>query len=118
MKSHLSALIISIIFSLLIAFTSFTGGKTVWVHNKLTVGTWAAVTATNDSDGIYNIAQDWSVSHNGFHVDVPDNYPTFYLFFDVIVSTQDTKERGPFDNNQDSCWHFHGHLDSWDIYSC
>ncbi|GES79974.1 hypothetical protein GLOIN_2v1843800 [Rhizophagus clarus] len=91
MKSHLSALIISIIFSLLIAFTSFTGGKTVWVHNKLTVGTWAAVTATNDSDGIYNIAQD---------------------------CTQDTKERGPFDNNQDSCWHFHGHLDSWDIYSC
>ncbi|CAB4404280.1 unnamed protein product [Rhizophagus irregularis] len=40
------------------------------------------------------------------------------LVAEAIASTQDTKTRGPFNNNQDFCWHFHGSLNDWDVYAC
>ncbi|PKC11512.1 hypothetical protein RhiirA5_397443 [Rhizophagus irregularis] len=120
MKSHpLLALVIPIILNLIV-FMSLTEGHTIWVHNKLVVGTWAAVTAVDTLDYAHQnqIDQQWSIAHHGFHLTIPDNYTTFYLYLEAIASTQDTKTRGPFNNNQDFCWHFHGSLNDWDVYAC
>ncbi|RGB38398.1 hypothetical protein C1646_812633 [Rhizophagus diaphanus] len=118
MKSHpLLALVIPIILNLII-FMSLTEGHKVWVHNKLVVGTWAAATAVDNLEHQNQIDQQWSVAHHGFDLTIPDNYTTYYLFLEAIASTQDTKTRGPINNNQDSCWHFHGSLDDWDVYAC
>ncbi|RGB34760.1 hypothetical protein C1646_700966 [Rhizophagus diaphanus] len=100
MKSHpLLTLIISIIF-ILIVFISITEGHTVWVHNKLVAGTWAAQS---------------SIAHNGFHLAIPDNIAMYYLYLEAIGSTEDTKIRGPISNDKDNCWHFHGSLDDWGV---
>ncbi|CAB4484357.1 unnamed protein product [Rhizophagus irregularis] len=115
MKSHpLLALIISIIFSL-IAFMSPTEGYKVWIHNKLESGTWAGVDAVTE-DG-KKITSNWSFSHKGFHLTIPDDTGTYYLHFGLI-SFEDIKIRGPFTNDQDACWHFHGNVFKWEVYTC
>ncbi|PKB92772.1 hypothetical protein RhiirA5_387576 [Rhizophagus irregularis] len=82
MKSHpLLALIISIIFSL-IAFMSPIEGHTVWIHNKLEWGTWAGVDAITE-DG-KKITSNWSISHKGFHLTIPDDTSSYYLHFGLI----------------------------------
>ncbi|RGB32988.1 hypothetical protein C1646_762238 [Rhizophagus diaphanus] len=55
---------------------SLTEGHTVWVHNKLVVGTWASVTAVDDLEHQNRIDQKWSEAHQGFHLAIPDNYTT------------------------------------------
>ncbi|GBC04084.1 hypothetical protein RclHR1_00550029 [Rhizophagus clarus] len=125
MKFH--PLFISIIVSL-IAFVSLIEGHTINVENKLVRGTWGLGAATDylgsgnfdwDHDNSA-IDQNWSIAHNGFDLTIPDdqNITTFYLVFGVSGSTEQDKWRGPFDNNQDYCWHFHGHIDSWKVYPC
>ncbi|POG82317.1 hypothetical protein GLOIN_2v1834409 [Rhizophagus irregularis DAOM 181602=DAOM 197198] len=46
---------------------------------------------------------------------IPDDVKTFNLVFGVAHSLKVDKWRGPFDNTQDICWHYHGHLNSWKV---
>ncbi|CAG8741107.1 26319_t:CDS:2 [Gigaspora rosea] len=41
-----------------------------------------------------------------------------WMVFGVEVSTEQDKWRGPFDNTQDYCYHYHGSEDDWDVYPC
>ncbi|CAG8512146.1 uncharacterized protein OCT59_019305 [Rhizophagus irregularis] len=101
-------LTISIIISL-IAFISLTEGKIVKIENKLDKGTRAMVAALDYmSDGNY----EWG------ELTIPDDVKTFNLVFGVAHSLKVDKWRGPFDNTQDICWHYHGHLNSWKVYPC
>ncbi|CAB4471379.1 unnamed protein product [Rhizophagus irregularis] len=119
-------LTISIIISL-IAFISLTEGKIVKIENKLDKGTRAMVAALDYmSDGNYEwgdeddglIDDGISVSHHSFELTIPDDVKTFNLVFGVAHSLKVDKWRGPFDNTQDICWHYHGHLNSWKVYPC
>ncbi|PKC13200.1 hypothetical protein RhiirA5_372453 [Rhizophagus irregularis] len=57
---------------------------------------------------------DWSVSHHGFELYLPDGIQIFNLVFGVDGSIDEDKWFGPFDNStHDICWHFHGHQNSW-----
>ncbi|CAB4404281.1 unnamed protein product [Rhizophagus irregularis] len=109
------ALIISIIFGL-IAFTSLTEGHTVWIQNKLVVGTVSITTALTPDGGV--IDEKMASAHKGYHLYIPEDKSTFYLDFDVLGSVQDLKKRGPFNNDQDSCWHYHGNSGNWDVFPC
>ena len=103
---------------------NITAGHTVYIQNKLVAGTSGIVAGTIDKEDNFNWqindswAQDSSRAHAGFSLSVPDNLNTYWLVFAVGLSTEQYKWRGPFTNNQDICWHFHGHIDSWDVYPC
>ncbi|RGB42201.1 hypothetical protein C1646_751234 [Rhizophagus diaphanus] len=91
-----------------------TEGHIVWVHNKLLIGTWAGVVASADNK---KITSDSSISHNGFHLTIPDDIGAYYLHF-VSISFEEVKIRGPITNDQDVCWHFHGNALKWEVYTC
>ncbi|RGB39229.1 hypothetical protein C1646_754794 [Rhizophagus diaphanus] len=105
------ALIISIIFSL-IALISLTEGHLVHIQNKLVRGTVSIVTALDLPDGNV-IDEQLASAHKGYHLNIPSNYTQFYLNFDVLGSQQQFKQRGPFNNTQDYCWHYHGNSFKW-----
>ncbi|PKC13198.1 hypothetical protein RhiirA5_372451 [Rhizophagus irregularis] len=65
----------------------------------------------DEDDGL--IDDGISVSHHSFELTIPDDVKTFNLVFGVAHSLKVDKWRGPFDNTQDICWHYHGHLNSW-----
>ncbi|CAG8505137.1 11644_t:CDS:2 [Gigaspora rosea] len=87
-------------------------------------GNWAAAAGTLQKEDNFSwqfndaFAQDSSVSHGGFSLAVPDNVESYWVIFAVGLSTVDDKWRGPSNNTQDICWHFHGHIDDWKIYPC
>ncbi|CAG8542530.1 13635_t:CDS:2 [Dentiscutata heterogama] len=107
-------LFIAVIFSIIV-FVPLIEGKTVWIQNKLVVGTIAEAVAF-DEDIEYDRQQ--SVAHHGFSLTVPDNSTQFWVVFSVVGTIEDEKKRGPFDNTQDICWHFHGSLDAWTVNPC
>ncbi|CAB4391309.1 hypothetical protein RhiirA5_426040 [Rhizophagus irregularis] len=109
------ALIISIIFSL--AFLSLTEGYLIWIQNKLVRGTVSISTALKRRDGGV-IDEQTASAHKGYHLNVPNNYPQYYLSFDVLGTQQQLKERGPINNTQDYCWHYHGNSLKWNVYPC
>ncbi|CAB4378618.1 unnamed protein product [Rhizophagus irregularis] len=125
--NHVFILTFSIIISL-IAFISLTEGKLVTIENKLDKGTKAMAAAlTYMGSGHYNwggednglLDYDWSVSHHGFELYLPDGIQIFNLVFGVDGSIDEDKWFGPFDNStHDICWHFHGHQNSWKVYPC
>ncbi|CAB4426385.1 unnamed protein product [Rhizophagus irregularis] len=124
--NHVFVLTISIIISL-IAFISLTEGKIVTIENKLDKNTAAMAAAlTYMGSGRYNwggddnglIDYNWSVSHHGFELSIPDDMITFNLVFGVADSIKEDKWYGPFDNTQDICWHYHGHQNNWKVYPC
>lgn len=78
-------------------------------------GTWAGVDAITE-DG-KKITSNWSISHKGFHLTIPDDISSYYLHFGLI-SFEEVKTRGPFTNDQDACWHFHGNVFKWKVYTC
>jgi hypothetical protein len=98
-------------------------GHTVWIHNKVDAGSYTLVAATpKNEEGPWNwsggIAQEGDWAHNGYSLLIPDNVESYWLVFSVSGSTEDDKWRGPINNDGDKCWHFHGHLDSWEIWEC
>ncbi|RGB34480.1 hypothetical protein C1646_760497 [Rhizophagus diaphanus] len=110
------ALIISIIFSL-IALISLTEGHLVQIQNKLVTGTTSIVTAL-DQPGGEVIDEQLAEAHNGYHLNIPSKYDQFYLAFAVLVSLEQFKLHGPFNNTQDYCWHYHGNAFKWNVYPC
>ncbi|CAI2170751.1 13594_t:CDS:2 [Funneliformis geosporum] len=99
-------------------------GHTVWIQNKVTVGTFTAVAATETGEkkdfswyGPYIDMQSEN-AHKGYHLIIPENITTFWLVFGVAYSLQENKWRGPINNDGDKCWHYHGTLDGWDVYEC
>ncbi|CAI2190145.1 4386_t:CDS:2 [Funneliformis geosporum] len=99
-------------------------GHTVWIHNKVTVGTLtaAAATETNEGSGFswYGpyIDMHSENAHKGYSLYIPDNKATFWLVFGVSGSLQENKWRGPFNNDGDKCWHYHGTIDGWNVDEC
>lgn len=92
----------------------------MWIQNKLVKGTTTKVTAFLDSELSYVIARNTGIAHQGYNLDInAERYNVFYLRFDVVGSFEKDKVRGPFNNvGEDICWHFHGHIESWDVYPC
>ncbi|GBC06390.1 hypothetical protein RclHR1_00680034 [Rhizophagus clarus] len=98
----------------------------VWIHNKVTAGTWtnaAAVLENKQGDfdwsgdaGAIDIEGDWA--HTGYSLTVPSNVKSYWLAFRVAASTEENKWRGPYNNDGDKCWHFHGTLDNWIVFEC
>ncbi|CAG8747872.1 103_t:CDS:1, partial [Gigaspora rosea] len=86
--------------------------------------TIADVAATDNKEDhfswVYNnaFAQKSSVAHTGFTLHVPEDVESYWIIFGVDVSTEQDKWRGPFNNTQDICWHFHGNVDDWKIWPC
>ncbi|RGB27560.1 hypothetical protein C1646_768951 [Rhizophagus diaphanus] len=109
------ALIISIIFSL-IALISLTEGHLVQIQNKLVRGTVSIVTAFEQDGDV--IDEQLKSAHTDYHLNIPSKYVQFYLNFDVLGGRQVVKQRGPFNNTQDYCWHYHGNSFKWNIYPC
>ncbi|CAB4432593.1 unnamed protein product [Rhizophagus irregularis] len=109
------ALIISIIFSL--AFLSLTEGYLIWIQNKLVKGTVSISTALEQKGG-GTIDEQMASAHKGYHLNVPNNYSQYFLAFDVLGTQQQLKERGPINNTQDYCWHYHGNALIWNVYPC
>ncbi|CAB4387449.1 unnamed protein product [Rhizophagus irregularis] len=128
MKSSFSfTMIVAIIFiQALTPFTEVYADHTVWIHNKVTAGTWTnAATVLKNKKGNFDwsgdagaidIEGDWA--HTGYSLNVPDNVSSYWVAFRVAASTEDDKWRGPYNNDGDKCWHFHGTIDSWDVYEC
>ncbi|CAG8475095.1 22720_t:CDS:2, partial [Gigaspora rosea] len=87
-------------------------------------GTVASVAATLKKDDNFNwnckcaLAQDSSRAHAGFVLAVPDNVESYWIILGVGLSVEDDKWRGPYNNTQDICWHFHGHFEKWEIWPC
>jgi hypothetical protein len=75
------------------------------------------VTAINQADGKV-IDEQLGDAHKGYHLNIPSEYGQFYLDFDVLGTRQHYKERGPFTNTQDYCWHYHGNAFKWNVYPC
>uniref|UniRef100_U9T0K2 DUF1566 domain-containing protein n=1 Tax=Rhizophagus irregularis (strain DAOM 181602 / DAOM 197198 / MUCL 43194) TaxID=747089 RepID=U9T0K2_RHIID len=89
MKSSFSfTIIVAIIFiQVLTPFTEVYADHTVWIHNKVTAGTWTnAATVLENKKGNF----DWHV---------PDNVQSYWLAFRVGASTEEDKWRGPFNND-------------------
>jgi hypothetical protein len=61
------------------------------------------------------IDQDGKFSHVCYSLTVPDDVQSYWLNFHV---REQDKVRGPYNNDGDKCWHFHGHIDSWKIWEC
>lgn len=102
-------------------------GYTVYIQNKLDRFTMANVAASKVAgSGWYDwshpdenqISQGSSVSHAGFSLWVPNEINQYWLVLGVQGSLEYDKWRGPFGNTQDICWHFHGHLESWEVFPC
>ncbi|CAI2168823.1 13165_t:CDS:2 [Funneliformis geosporum] len=120
-----SSIIIAIIFGLVTSMTlTLIEGNKVWIQNKVERGCFTRAAATQihdeegwewDKDGIDNRGQ-WT--HNGYYLYIPEDVKTYWLVFGVLYSTEEDKWRGPFENDGDKCWHFHGTLDNWKIYGC
>jgi hypothetical protein len=64
------------------------------------------------------IAWNGKYSHTGYSLTIPDDIQKYWLVFHVHLSTEQDKWQGPFNNDGDKCWHYHGHLDSWEIWEC
>ncbi|RIB22096.1 hypothetical protein C2G38_2076483, partial [Gigaspora rosea] len=115
---------IAIIFSTIIAFAPHIEGHNIYIQNKLDRGTWASVAGTIKQEDNFNwnnndaFAQDSSRSHAGFVLSVPDNVLSYWVILGVGLSAEEDKWRGPYNNTQDICWHFHGHLENWEIWPC
>ncbi|PKY41821.1 hypothetical protein RhiirA4_455488 [Rhizophagus irregularis] len=89
----------------------------VWTHNRVTVGTSTTVTATKENRNWDNIiAQNSKFGYDGYSLTIPDDIQTYWPVFEVHMSTEHDKWRGPFQNDGDKCWHFHDHLNSWEIW--
>ncbi|RIB09909.1 hypothetical protein C2G38_2107383 [Gigaspora rosea] len=91
-------LFIAIILSIAYVLPIIAAGHHVWVHNKLAPGTRARVDPSETPDFAIVIDEEESTAHKGFSLWA--------------------KFRGPYNNTQDYCWHFHGSEDFWDINTC
>ncbi|CAG8534728.1 9702_t:CDS:2 [Gigaspora margarita] len=63
------------------------------------------------------IAYGYSSAHDGFSLTI-SGVSSYWIVFGVIATTEQDKWRGPFDNTQDYCWHFHGSEDDWEVFPC
>ncbi|CAB4379763.1 unnamed protein product [Rhizophagus irregularis] len=116
------------IFSIIAFMSPVEADHTVWIHNKLDKGTQAiaAVTHTNEKetwhwspDNNDAIFESYSFAHEGFYLTVPSKVSTYWLVFGVGGSAfEEDKWRGPFENTQDLCFHYHGNLVKWELWQC
>ncbi|CAI2162697.1 19527_t:CDS:2 [Funneliformis geosporum] len=121
-----SSIIIAIIFGLVTSITlTLIEGYTVWIQNKALRGTTtlAAATLTYEKDAwnwtdAPDINSESGIAHQGYSLDIPNEIKSYYLVFWVFLSLRQDKWRGPFNNDGDKCWHFHGTQDFWDVYPC
>ncbi|CAI2180478.1 17141_t:CDS:2 [Funneliformis geosporum] len=98
----------------------------VWIQNRALSGTITCAAATHENEGdkfSFNELNDaidevCKTSHDGYYLNISDTIQKYWLIFGVEWSTEDYKWRGPFTNNGDKCWHFHGIEDNWDVYPC
>ncbi|CAI2176900.1 14269_t:CDS:2, partial [Funneliformis geosporum] len=101
-----------------------TQGYTVWIHNWASSGTITDAAATENNEKGH-----WSWTHpaidnrgesarKGYHLVIPQNITTYWLVFGVASSLEDDKWRGPYNNDGDKCWRFHGSEDDWNINEC
>ncbi|CAG8699805.1 18390_t:CDS:2 [Dentiscutata erythropus] len=110
-------LFIAIIFSIIVS-VPLIEGKTVWIQNKLVFGTIAQAVACNNENCDHEYDRQWSTAHDSFSLGIPDDASQFWVIFSAKGTIEDEKIRGPFDNTQDICWHYHGSLDYWIVYPC
>ena len=75
-------------------------------------GTGAVLALTVDDNVITTTG---SLAQDGFNIVVTSEIPVYNLIFDVVGTFQDIKHRGPFKNDQNYCFKFHGSVDKWDI---
>ena len=97
----------------------YAGDHHVYIHNKIFVGTYTCVQATTDNSSLYHaITEPCAFAHKGYSLTIPDKVQTYWLAFEVYASLENVKWRGPFQNDGDKCWHFHGSVDDWNIDEC
>ncbi|CAG8712142.1 11191_t:CDS:2 [Funneliformis mosseae] len=111
------SIIIAIVFGLLSMTLTLIEAHTVWIHNKVAVGTHTRVTAAKDRNG-KGFSTDGNWAHKGYSLNIPDDVKAYWLGFNVYDSFEEDKWRGPITNDGDKCYHFHGTLENWDIYEC
>ncbi|CAG8848921.1 45116_t:CDS:1, partial [Gigaspora margarita] len=99
---------------------------TFWIQNKLVRGTISTVAARDNGD---KSGWNWATrpgafaynsksAHTGYSLTIPADKSSYWMVFGVAESTEQDKWRGPFDNTQDYCYHYHGSEDDWDVYPC
>ncbi|CAG8715807.1 13790_t:CDS:2 [Funneliformis mosseae] len=112
------SIIIAIVFGLLsMTLMLIEANSTVWIHNKVTRGTWTHVSAAETKDGdSFDEDGDWA--HHGYSVSIPNSVNSYWLKFSVTLSGEDNKWRGPILNNGDRCFHLHGTIDTWKVFDC
>ncbi|CAI2170274.1 14644_t:CDS:2 [Funneliformis geosporum] len=101
-------------------------GHIVWIQNKALSGTSTCAAATLINEGKHfsfegrsdNIDAHCETAHTGYSLNITDDKRSYWLVFGVSWSTEENKWRGPYTNDGDKCWHFHGSEDSWDVYPC
>ncbi|CAB4433639.1 unnamed protein product [Rhizophagus irregularis] len=120
-------IIVAIIFiQALTPFTEVYADHTVFIQNKVARGSYTEVAIVlenkkgdfywNGDSGIIDAEGAWT--HTGYSLHVPDNVNSYWVAFRVAASTEEDKWRGPINNDGDKCWHFHGTLESWEVYEC
>ncbi|CAI2168821.1 13164_t:CDS:2 [Funneliformis geosporum] len=121
-----STIIIAIIFGLVtsMTLTFIEANHTVWIQNKARIGVFTHAAATEENQqGHFNwndggFANEGEWTHTGYSLNIPDEINTYWLAFQIGLSLEDDKWRGPFNNDRDQCWHFHGTLENWEIFEC
>ncbi|CAG8478325.1 5496_t:CDS:2 [Funneliformis caledonium] len=114
------SMLIAIIFGLLtsMALTLIEADHTVWIHNKVTAGTWTRVQASVVNGGDGTFTEKTRMAHKGYSLTIPDRVKKYWLGFGVTLSLEHDKWRGPFTNDGDRCYHFHGDASYWELYDC
>ncbi|CAG8750275.1 12639_t:CDS:1, partial [Funneliformis mosseae] len=84
----------------------------------VTAGVWTRVRASvvNGGDGAF--ADETRKAHKGYSLTIPDRVKKYWLGFGVTLSFENDKWRGPFTNDEDRCYHFHGDESYWELFDC
>ncbi|CAG8726580.1 9665_t:CDS:1, partial [Funneliformis mosseae] len=91
---------------------------TVWIQNKVSAGAYTRVQASVVNGGDGTFADESERAHKGYSLNIPDRVKQYWLGFGVEGSFEHDKWRGPFTNDGDRCFHFHGVLENWEVFDC
>ncbi|CAI2169818.1 2833_t:CDS:2 [Funneliformis geosporum] len=113
-----SSIFFAIIFGLLVPLVQVQG-HIVWIQNKVV---WNTITETSavivDNQGKWNYIDDnRAFSHEGYHLEIPDDIEAFSLVFIVDYRRFEYKMIN-VKNEGDQCWHYHGNKYEWEVYPC
>ncbi|CAI2188890.1 13544_t:CDS:1 [Funneliformis geosporum] len=92
-------------------------GYWVWIQNKieLNIYTWTGAFVFNDEGKRSWINVQAAKSHDGYHLKIPNDIKQYWLAFS-LNEFKDFDQEGPFNNDEDICWYWHGHEHNWKVY--